>query len=106
MQYSSTLTRRLTLLLTLLFCLAVVIEARPRKRAARRSHGARVSALNPHARARLNAALGEMRRRGLRPRVTSAYRSRAEQRAIYACSRRRRCRARRGIYGARRREQA
>jgi LAS superfamily LD-carboxypeptidase LdcB len=102
MQYSSTLKRRLVVLSVFFFCLAVVAEARPRKRASRRSHGARVSALNPHARARLSAALGEMRRRGIRPRVTSAYRSRAEQRAIYACSRRRRCRARRGIYGARR----
>jgi LAS superfamily LD-carboxypeptidase LdcB len=60
----------------------------------------RIRALDNDARARLNAALREMRRRGIRPRINSAFRSRAEQRAIFRCSRSRRCRARRGIYGA------
>jgi LAS superfamily LD-carboxypeptidase LdcB len=60
----------------------------------------RIKALDNDARARLNAALREMRRRGIRPRINSAFRSRAEQRSIYRCSRSRRCRARRGIYGA------
>jgi len=62
----------------------------------------RVEALNPHARVRLNAAMNEMRARGLKPRVNSAFRSRAEQQAIYRCASNRTCRARRGIYGAKR----
>ncbi len=62
----------------------------------------RVNALDDDARVRLNAAMSEMRKRGIRPRVNSAFRSHAEQRALYRCSRNRRCRARRGIYGAKR----
>jgi LAS superfamily LD-carboxypeptidase LdcB len=60
----------------------------------------RVKALDNDARARLNAAVRDMRRRGIRPRINSAFRSRAEQHALYRCARSRRCRARRGIYGA------
>lgn len=62
----------------------------------------RINALDNDARARLKAAIRDMRRRDIRPRINSAFRSRAEQRAIYRCSRIRRCRARRGIYGAKR----
>jgi LAS superfamily LD-carboxypeptidase LdcB len=62
----------------------------------------RINALDNDARARLNAAVRDMRRRGIRPRINSAFRSRAEQHAIYRCARSRRCRARRGIYGAKR----
>lgn len=60
----------------------------------------RVSALDAKARARLNAALHELRKRGLRPRVNSTFRSQSEQHAMYRCTRNRRCRNRRGIYGA------
>jgi D-alanyl-D-alanine carboxypeptidase len=60
----------------------------------------RLNALDDNTRVRLNAAMREMRRRGIRPRVNSTFRSHAEQRAIYRCARNRRCRARRGIYGA------
>ncbi|MGE0128307.1 MAG: D-alanyl-D-alanine carboxypeptidase family protein [Blastocatellales bacterium] len=60
----------------------------------------RLNALDDDARVRLNAAMREMRKRGIRPRVNSTFRSHAEQRALYRCSRSRRCRARRGIYGA------
>jgi LAS superfamily LD-carboxypeptidase LdcB len=62
----------------------------------------RINALDNDARARLNAAVRDMRRRGIRPRINSAFRSQAEQHAIYRCARIRRCRARRGIYGAKR----
>src|SRR5215470_14269819 len=62
----------------------------------------RINALDDDARARLNAAVRDMRRRGIRPRINSAFRSRAEQHAIYRCARIRRCRARHGIYGAKR----
>jgi LAS superfamily LD-carboxypeptidase LdcB len=61
----------------------------------------RVKALDDDARDRLNRAMREMRRRGIRPRVNSTFRSRAEQQSLYSCNRNRRCRARRGIYGAR-----
>ena len=60
----------------------------------------RANALDDDTRTRLNAAVREMRKRGLRPRVNSTFRSHAEQKAIYRCSRSKRCRARRGIYGA------
>ena len=61
----------------------------------------RVNALDDDARDRLKRAMRDMRRRGIRPRVNSTFRSRAEQQSIYRCNRDRRCRARRGIYGAR-----
>ena len=58
----------------------------------------RINALDNDARARLNAAVRDMRRRGIRPRINSAFRSQAEQRAIYRCARSRPIyRARRGI---------
>lgn len=60
----------------------------------------RVNALDTKARARLDAALRELRKRGLQPRVNSTFRSQAEQQAIFRCARNRRCRKRRGIYGA------
>jgi LAS superfamily LD-carboxypeptidase LdcB len=60
----------------------------------------RVKALDDDTRVRLDAAMREMRERGIRPRVNSTFRSNAEQRAIYRCAHNRRCRARRGIYGA------
>jgi hypothetical protein len=60
----------------------------------------RVKALDDDTRIRLNAAMREMRGRGIRPRVNSTFRSNAEQRALYRCSHNRRCRVRRGIYGA------
>src|SRR5262245_52319110 len=62
----------------------------------------RLKSLDDDTRVRLNAAMRDMRRRGIRPRVNSTFRSLAEQRALYRCSRSRRCRARRGIYGAKR----
>lgn len=65
-------------------------------------HAKRVNALDDDARLRLNAALREMRRRGIEPRVNSTFRSKAEQGSLYRCARNRRCRTRRGIYGAKR----
>jgi LAS superfamily LD-carboxypeptidase LdcB len=62
----------------------------------------RIRALDNDARARLGAAVREMRRRGVRPRINSAFRTRSEQGALFRCARSRRCRARRGVYGARR----
>jgi len=58
------------------------------------------NALDDDARIRLNAAIHEMRKHGISPRINSAFRSRAEQQALYRCSHNRRCRARRGIYSA------
>ena len=65
-------------------------------------HAKRVNALDNDARVRLKAALGEMRRRGIKPRVNSTFRSKAEQGSLYRCARNRKCRTRRGIYGAKR----
>jgi hypothetical protein len=61
---------------------------------------ARVHKLDAAAQARFNAALRELRKRGLRPRVNSTFRTQAEQRKLYRCARNRRCRTRRGVYGA------
>jgi LAS superfamily LD-carboxypeptidase LdcB len=60
----------------------------------------RVKSLDNDTRVRLNAALSDMRKRGIQPRVNSTFRSHSEQRSLYRCSHNRRCRARRGIYGA------
>lgn len=85
--------------LALLFCLlssnGQAVFGKPPAIAAKR-----VSALDAKARARLNAALYELRKRGLRPQVNSTFRSQSEQHAMYRCARSRRCRNRRGIYGA------
>lgn len=95
--------RHLIVLCVLFLCLASAVEAGSRKHRSRsRSRGPHINSLDPQARVRLQSALKEMNRRGLRPHVTSAYRSRAEQRSIYACAQKRYCRVRRGIYGARR----
>lgn len=95
-----------SLLLTLCFGLIIFSLINPgeacAKTRARALNSKRLRALEPHARVRLNAAMREMRRRGLRPRVNSTFRTQAEQRALYRCAGNRRCRARRGIYGARR----
>src|SRR5262249_138128 len=60
----------------------------------------RVNALDNDARVRLHAAVRDMPRRGIHPRITSPFPPPPEQRALYRCARSRRCRARRGIYGA------
>jgi LAS superfamily LD-carboxypeptidase LdcB len=98
------LSRRNTLsffCLPFIFCMAILIggliDAYGKSRPLSRT---RLKALDDDARLRLKAALREMRRRGIRPRVNSTFRSHAEQRTIYRCARNRRCRARRGIYGA------
>jgi D-alanyl-D-alanine carboxypeptidase len=87
--------------LVLVLCLTILIngltDAHGKPRPLSRS---RLKALDDDARLRLKAALREMRRRGIRPRVNSTFRSHAEQRSIYRCARTRRCRTRRGIYGA------
>ncbi len=66
-------------------------------RMASRNH---LTAMHPVARRDLDAAMHEMKRRGIRPRLTTSFRSRAEQSRIYHCSHKRRCRQRRGIYAA------
>jgi LAS superfamily LD-carboxypeptidase LdcB len=94
-------TKTLLVVLAIGICLAIVILVSTylSPRALARS---RVNALDNDARARLNAAVREMRRRGIRPRINSAFRTRAEQGSLYRCARIHRCRSRRGIYGARR----
>jgi LAS superfamily LD-carboxypeptidase LdcB len=62
--------------------------------------GKRLKSLDDDTRVRLKSAMRDMRKRGIRPRVNSTFRSQAEQRDLYRCSHSRRCRARRGIYGA------
>ena len=103
MQRQKVQTRILLLAVGLCLIAPAQVFARGRARARTRALSPpRVAALHPQARVKLDAAMREMRRRGLRPSVNSTFRSYAEQRSIYRCARGRRCRARRGIYGARR----
>jgi LAS superfamily LD-carboxypeptidase LdcB len=60
----------------------------------------KLTGLHPQAQRKLKAAIKDMRAIGVRPTVTSAYRSSAQQQKIYRCSHQRRCRARRGIFSA------
>ena len=83
------------LFLFLVVCNLTKVYAKPRALSRNR-----MKALDDDARLRFRSALREMRRRGIHPRVNSTFRSRAEQRSLYRCARSRRCRARRGIYGA------
>lgn len=57
--------------------------------------------LHPQTQVKVKAALKDMDRIGVCPAITSAYRSNAEQQEMYRCAHRRRCRAARGIYSAR-----
>ena len=101
----SEFNRKLPLFLTgalcLLFAMVGPVSARAKTRQ-RALDARRVNALDDDARIRLARAMREMRNRGIRPRVNSTFRSRAEQQSLYSCARSRRCRSRRGVYGARR----
>ena len=99
MLYLKTKTLLVILAVGISLAVAILVSSYLSPRALCRT---RVNALDRDARVRLNAAVRDMRRRGIRPRINSAFRSRAEQRALYRCAHSRRCRARRGIYGARR----
>lgn len=99
------LLRHLLLLSVVCLCLSTAAFSRsPRAarcgscRPAPGSH--RLASLDPVARKNLDAALREMKRRGLRPRLTTTFRSQREQSGIYRCYHRRNCRSRRGIYRA------
>ena len=56
--------------------------------------------VDPTVARQLNSALYEMRRAGLRPTITSAWRSSAYQADLHRCSRNGKCRHRRGLYYA------
>lgn len=95
------------LLLPSVICLCFSVTAFSRSpRAARGSSyrpalsSHRLAALDPVARKNLDAALRDMKRHGLRPRLTTTFRSQREQSGIYRCYHRRNCRSRRGIYRA------
>ena len=60
----------------------------------------RLKSLDNDTRVRFSAAMKDMRKRGIKPRVNSTFRSEAEQRDLYRCSHSRRCKNRRGIYSA------
>ncbi|HWQ36588.1 MAG TPA: D-alanyl-D-alanine carboxypeptidase family protein [Blastocatellia bacterium] len=98
---SSVPLRRQSLFL-LLICLSVSVTAFSRTSRAARCNcsNPRLAALDPVARKRLDAAMRDLRRQGLRPRLTTTFRSHSEQRGIYRCYHKRGCRARRGIYRA------
>ena len=72
---------------------------RPRRKAAR---GAATAQLQPGVQKRLDAALRDMRRAGIRPKITSGFRTTAQQRQLYKCGQSPPCRKRRGLYGAKR----
>ncbi|MFN0123613.1 MAG: D-alanyl-D-alanine carboxypeptidase family protein [Blastocatellia bacterium] len=57
-------------------------------------------ALHLETHTRLAAAISEMKRKGLRPRLTTTFRSRAEQSNLFRCAAQKNCRTRRGVYDA------
>lgn len=61
----------------------------------------KLTRLHPQAQTKMNAALKDMQMVGVCPTITSGYRSSAQQHDLYRCSHRHHCRARRGIYSAR-----
>lgn len=56
--------------------------------------------LDPAVARRFSAAVAEMRRSGIVPRITSAWRSSAHQASLHRCSLSSRCRRANGVYGA------
>ncbi len=56
--------------------------------------------VDPRLSKNLNAALRDLRRVGVRPTITSAWRSSQQQAQFHRCSKSRRCRHARGLYGA------
>lgn len=60
-----------------------------------------IEGLHPQARKKLGTALSEMKRQGIEPKVTSSFRSSADQKSLYNCARRTVCRKNRGVFGAR-----
>lgn len=60
----------------------------------------RIEVLNPVTRQKLEAAMLDLRRRGLSPTLTTTFRSNTEQKSIYSCYHKRNCRMRRGIFNA------
>ena len=101
--------RRTKIAVALLSVFVLVCLSSPVRAAHSRHHrhhharrGARIDTLQPRARASFTAAVYDMRRQGIKPRVNSTFRSTAQQRSIYHCAHRASCRRRHGIYGARR----
>lgn len=56
--------------------------------------------LHPRVAGKLNSAMRELRRGGIKPVITSAWRSSAKQAALHNCAKSKRCRLSRGVYGA------
>lgn len=56
--------------------------------------------VHPSISGNLNSAMRELRRDGIRPVVTSAWRSSAKQAALHNCAKSSRCRLSHGVYGA------
>ena len=103
-----------TILLFLLLCLPTLASARARRsieaqnrvrHQPRLIHKSRpchpTNYVDPKIQGNLNAAVRDMKRAGIRPKITSAWRSSHQQSFLYKCSRNRKCRVRNpGIYYA------
>ena len=88
--------RRGTFLFLLMTCvLTIGVEAKTRKTAS-------PPPLDKSVQKKLTAAERDMRKAGIKPKVTSTFRTSAQQQAMYKCGQSRRCRDRRGVYGANR----
>jgi LAS superfamily LD-carboxypeptidase LdcB len=59
-----------------------------------------LNSLHPVTRVKLNAALEDIEDSGVAPRITSGYRSKAQQHSIYQCAQVYTCKMHRGIFGA------
>lgn len=56
--------------------------------------------VHPSISGKLNSAMRELKRDGIRPAITSAWRSSAKQAALHNCAKSSRCRLSHGVYGA------
>ena len=75
---------------------AVATEAKTTRKAAA------PAPLDKSVQAKLKAAERDMHKAGIKPKITSTFRTTAEQKKLYACSHNRRCKESKGIYSAKR----
>src|SRR5215471_10205947 len=86
---------------TVLFAVTVLLlSATAEAKTTRKS--AATAPLDKSVQAKLKAAERDMRKAGIKPKITSTFRTTAEQKKLYDCSHNRRCKESKGIYGAKR----
>jgi len=87
-------TRSTILFFAAALALTVSIQAKTRV------NSAASRPIDKHVQSDLNAAVRDMKRAGIKPKLTSTFRTTAEQSRLYRCGQSRHCKERRGVYGA------